>query len=130
MGIELRGAKVGVSEHLLDAAQIGSSFEEGGGEGMAEQVRVDALGVQPRLDGQAAEDEERAGAGQRSALRVQEELWAVAPVEVGAAAAEIAAERLGGLATDRDDAFLVTLADAAHESVLEVDGAALETDRL
>ena len=47
-----------------------------------------------------------------AALRVQEELRPVAAVEVRAAAREVAAERLDGVAADRDDALLVALADA------------------
>ena len=65
-----------------------------------------------------------------AAPRVQEHLGAVPPVEVRAAAREIATERLGGVAPDRNDAFLAALADHSNEAVLEVDAGALEADRL
>src|SRR5437868_2883388 len=97
---------------------------------MAQQVRMDA----PRLEAgdlrQAAQDEEGAGAGQRAALRVQEELRAPAPVEVGPAAREVAAERLHRVAADRDDPLLVPLADDADEPRVEVRRALLQPDRL
>ena len=65
-----------------------------------------------------------------AALRVQEELGPVALVEVGAAAGVVAAERVDGLAADRDDALLRALADRADEPPLEVDRRAVETDGL
>ena len=89
-----------------------------------------APGSRPGVRGEPAQDQERAGAGQRAALRVQEELGPVAPVEVRPAAREVAAERLDRLAADRDDPLLAALADDAHEPVVEVDAALLEPDRL
>ena len=77
-----------------------------------------------------AQDEEGARSRQPSALRIQEELWAMAPVEKRAASAEIAAERVGGAATEGNDPLLPALADRAHEPFLEVDASALEADRL
>src|SRR3954447_2735847 len=97
---------------------------------MPEEVRVDAVRFEPGPLGDPAQDQERARAGQRPALGVQEQLRAMAPVEVGAAAGEVAAERLGGGATDRDDPLLVALADAADDSLVEVDPRPLEPDRL
>src|SRR5581483_1360520 len=91
---------------------------------------MDPLGLEPGLSCQAAEDEEDAGAGERAAVGVEEELGPVAPVEVRAAAGEVAAEGFDGLAPDRDDALLVPLAEAAHEPVLEVDRLAVEPDSL
>ena len=82
---------------------------------------MDALRIEARLRGQPAQDEERAGAGQRAALGVQEELRPVPAVEVRPAAGEVAAQRLDRLAPERDDPLLVALADAADEPVLEVD---------
>src|ERR687888_261492 len=57
------------------------------------------------------------------------QLGPVPAVEEGAPAREVAAQRLGGLPSDRDDPLLVALAEAADEPVLEVDAAALERDR-
>ena len=119
-----------MSEHFLNRAQIGTSLEEVRGEGVTEQVGVDARRVEARLLGDAPQDQERACASERPAARVQEHLGAVAGVEVGPAAREVAAERLGGGPPDRHDAFLVSLADDSHGTVLEVDAAADEADRL
>ena len=130
VGVELGRAQVGVAEHLLDAAQVGAALEQVGRERVAQQVGVDAARLEPGDRGQPAQDQEGARAGQRPALRVQEELGAVAAVEVGAAAREVAAQRLDRWPPDRDDALLAALADDAHEPVVEVDAALLEPDRL
>src|SRR5438105_1233403 len=105
--VELGRGEVRVAEHLLDAAEIGTAFEQVGREGVAEQVGVDALRVEPCLRRQLAEDQERSGACQRAAAGIQEELGPVPAVEIGAATREVATKRFGGLAPDRDDAFLV-----------------------
>ena len=76
-----------MAEHLLDAAEVGAALEQMRGERVAEEVGVDALGLEPCLLGEPAQDEEGAGAGQRAALRVQEELGPEAAVEVRAPAA-------------------------------------------
>ena len=86
---------------------------------MTEQVRVHARRVEPGLLGAALEDQEGARARERAALRVEEELGAVPAVEVRPAAREVAPKRLDGLASDRHDPFLVPLADAAHEALVE-----------
>ena len=91
---------------------------------------MDALRVEPGLRGQAPDDQEGAGAGEPAALRVEEELRSVAPVEVRAAPREVAPEGFDRLAAERDDALLVALPHAAHGAVLEVDAAALQPDRL
>ena len=80
--------------------------------------------------GQAAQDQERAGARQRAALGVEEELRAVALVEVRPAAAQVAAERVGGAAPERDDPLLAALADRADEPFFQIDAVSLEPDRL
>jgi hypothetical protein len=130
MGVELRRAEVGVAEHLLDAAEVGAALQQVRGERVAEEVRVDPLGVEPGLRRQAPEDEERAGPCERSALGVEEELGPVAAVEVRPPAAEVAAQRLDRLAAERDDALLVPLPHATDRATLEVDAAPLEADRL
>jgi hypothetical protein len=75
-----------MSEHFLNRSQICSTLEEVGGEGMAKDVGMDAGRIEACLPGERAEDEERTGARERAALRVEEQLRAVAPVEVGPAA--------------------------------------------
>ncbi len=91
---------------------------------------MDALGLEPGLLREPAQDEECARAGERPAARVQEEVRAVAAVEVGAAEREVAANGLGGRAAERDEPLLSSLADDADDAVVEVDGALLEADRL
>ena len=41
VGVDLGGGDVGVSEHLLDAAEVGAAGEEMGAETMAQGVRGD-----------------------------------------------------------------------------------------
>src|SRR4051794_4241901 len=89
--VELGGREVGVAEHLLDAPEVGTALEEVRRERVPQEVRVDALRLEPRLLRQLPEDEERAAARERAALRVQEELGPVPPVEVRPAAREVAA---------------------------------------
>jgi hypothetical protein len=82
VGVELGRGEIGMAEHLLNGTEIGAALEQVRREGVAEDVRVHAGGVEPRLGGQRPEDEERAGARQRAASRVQEQLGPVAAVEV------------------------------------------------
>src|SRR5207249_119457 len=99
-------------------------------EGMPEEMRVNALGLQARLAGQPAQDQERAGPRERSATRVQEELGPMTEIEIRAAAREIAAQGFAGTASDGDDPLLPALADAAHEPLVQVDRSAFEPQRL
>ena len=52
-------------EHFLDRAQVGASLEQVRRERVAQEVGMDALGLEPGLVGQAAQDEEDAGASER-----------------------------------------------------------------
>ena len=56
VGVELGRREVGVAEHLLDAPEIGAALEQMRREGVAQEVRVDALRLEPGL-------RRRAGAG-------------------------------------------------------------------
>ena len=91
---------------------------------------MDALGLEPCLRGQLAQDQERACARQRAAAGVEEQVGPVAAVEVRAAEREVAAHGLGCRAAERDDALLVALADHAHDARVDVDRRAGEADRL
>ena len=104
--VELGGGEVGVAEHLLDAAEIGASFEQVSGERVAEQVGVDPLRLEPCLLCQPAQHEEDPGTGQTSALGVEEELRPVTAVEVGAPAREVAPQRVGRGPAQGDDPLL------------------------
>lgn len=44
VGVDLGGGDVGVAEEFLNHTQVGAAFEEVGGEGVAEEVRVDFVG--------------------------------------------------------------------------------------
>src|SRR5204862_3372077 len=111
-------------------AEVGAALEQVRREGVAEQVRVDALRLEPRDLREPAQDEEDAGSCERAALRVQEELRPVAPVEVRPPARQVAPQRLGRLTPDRDDALLAALADDADEPRVEVRRVPVEADRL
>src|SRR6476619_4232833 len=128
--VQLRGGEIGMSEHFLNCPQVGASLEQVRGERVAQEVRVDALGLEPCLVGEAAQDEEDTGAGERPAVRVQEQLLPVAAVEVWPTAREVAAEGFRCLPPDRHDPLLGALAEATNESVLEIDGLPAEPDRL
>ena len=121
MRVPLGGREVGVAEHLLHRAEIGPALEQMGGERVAQQVRVDALGLEPCLRRELAEDQERACAGQRAAAGVQEQVGPVAAIEVRAAERQVAAHGLGRRPAERDDALLVTLADHPHDARVDVD---------
>ena len=44
MGVDFSGRNRLVSQHTLDGAEVGTSFQQVGGEGMAEGVRTDVFG--------------------------------------------------------------------------------------
>ena len=119
-----------MAEHLLDAAQVGAALQQVRGEGVAQQVRVDAGRVETRLRRRGAHDQEGTGARQAAALRVEEQLGPVARVEERPPTRHVDAQRLDGSPPDRDDPLLVALAGDAHEAALEIDAAALQAGRL
>ena len=90
---------------------------------------MNASRFEPGCGGELAEDQEGAGAREPAALRVEEELWAVAHVEERASACQVAPECLRGLPADRHDPLLRALADAAHDACVEVDTRLLQADR-
>src|SRR5207244_8587742 len=90
-------------------------------ERVAQEVGMHALRLEPGLRRQPPQDQEGAGARQPAALRVEEELRAVARVEERPAAREVPPQCLHGLAPNRHDAFLGALPEAAYEPPLQVD---------
>jgi hypothetical protein len=98
MGVDLGRAQVRMAEHLLYRAQVCAPLEEMRGEGMAEEVGMHPCRIESRLGGQAPEDEEGAGPGQRAALDVQEKLRAVPAIEEGPSPGEVAAHGLDAFA--------------------------------
>src|SRR6478735_7438028 len=119
-----------MSEHLLDRTQVGASLEQVRRERVAQEVGVDPLRLEAGLVGQPPQDEEDAGPGERPAVRVEEQLLPVAPVEMGPAAREVATEGVRCLPPDRYDSFLAAFAEGADEPVLEINGLLVEPDRL
>src|SRR5205814_9435363 len=115
-----------VAEQLLDTAEVGSALEQVGREGVAEEVRMNALRVEAGLRGELPQDEECSGPGQWAAAGVQEELGTVPAVEERPTLREIATDRFRGLPPDRDDPLLVPLTDAAKEALVELDRVSLE----
>ena len=91
---------------------------------------VHAGRIEPRLRGQATEDEEGAGPGQRAALRVEEKLRAVPAIQERPSPGEVPAHGLDAFASERDDPLLVPLAEAPNDAVVQVDPAAVEPHRL
>ena len=91
---------------------------------------MDATRLEPGAVGQLAQDEEGAGAGERAAARIQEELRAVPPVEMRAAEREVAAHGFRGRSTERHEALLAALSDHADDALLDRDAALLEAGRL
>ena len=114
-----------MAEHLLDAAQVGAALEQVGGEGVTEQVRMDATRLQPGDLGQAAQDQEGAGPGQPAAAGIEEELGTGTALEEGSPARQIAGQGIGGPAPDRHDPLLVALAQAANDPVVEIEAGPL-----
>src|SRR4051812_47597458 len=88
--VELGRREVGVPEHLLHGPEVGAAFEEMRRKGVTQEVRVDAALLESRFLGELAQDEERAGAREWAAARVEEEVGAVVAVEVRAPVGEIA----------------------------------------
>jgi len=73
-----------VAEHLLHAPQVGASLEQVRRERVPEEVRVNTCRIEPCPVGETAEDQKRARARERAAAGVEEELGAVAAVEMRA----------------------------------------------
>src|SRR5438105_8317903 len=130
VGVELGRGQIGVAEHLLDAAQVGAALEQMRRERVPQQVWVDTLRLEPRPPRELSEEQERAGPRECAAAGIQEQLRAVALVQERPPVRQVAAQRLGGLARERDDALLAALAEHADEPVVEVDCALLESERL
>jgi hypothetical protein len=119
-----------MTEQLLDDPQVGPALEQMGREGVAKEVRMDALRLEPGLLGEPAQDEECPRAGQRAATGVHEEIGPVAAVEVRTPEREVPAHGLGRGPAEGDETLLPALPDDPDDPGLEVDAALLEADRL
>ena len=124
--VALRRPEVGVAEHLLHGAEVRSALEEMRRERVPEEVGVDAARLEACPIGQLAQDEKGTGAGERAAACVEEELRAVAAIEVRAAEREVPADGLGSGAPERYEALFATLAEHADDALLDCDAALLQ----
>ena len=59
MGVDLGRRNIGMAEHLLQRAQIGTAGEQMAGKGMAQTVRRQGAGIEPGRRGKAFEFERR-----------------------------------------------------------------------
>ena len=97
---------------------------------MPEEMRVHAAGLEAGALCELAQDEECAGPRERASARVEEELGAVAAVEMRAAEREVAANGLGGRSSERYEPLLPALAEDANDALLERDARLFEPGRL
>jgi hypothetical protein len=119
-----------MSEHFLNASEVGSSLEQVRGEGMAQEVGMHAFRLQTGLAGQPPQDQEGSGPGQGPSLRVEEQLRSVPPIEVRPSERHVTPECVHCLAADRDHALLAALADRPDEPLLQIHACSIEPDRL
>jgi hypothetical protein len=125
--VELGRGEIGMTEHFLDAPQVGASFEEVCGERVAEQVGVDPLGVEPglrrerrRMKNAPARVSAPPWALRKSSGRWRRSRWGGRGRGTGG--------RPRRLPADRDDPLLVALAHAAHEAIVERNPSLFEGD--
>ncbi len=120
VGVDLGGEDGFVTEHFLDDAEVRPTFDEVGGEGVAEGVGgnflVDARGHRLVLD-----DAEDVDAAEGAAVPVQEQ-----DVLEGAggrfrAGRKVVPDGVGGHVPEGDDALLVALADDIDIPFVQVD---------
>jgi hypothetical protein len=81
VGVELRCREIGMTEHFLNTSQVGAALEQMRRERVPQEVRVDALGLEPGALGESPEDQEGARPGEGAAAGVEEELRPVPAVE-------------------------------------------------
>ena len=127
--VSLSRPEVRVSQHLLHRSKVCASFEEVGRERVPQKMRMDAAGLEAGAIRQLAQDEEGTGAGERTAARIQEELGAVAAVEVRTAEGEVAPHGFRGRPSERDEPLLSAFAEHADDALLDGDAALLQTGR-
>src|SRR5687768_14067908 len=130
MGVDLRGGDVGVTEHLLNGAQVGAPFEQMGGEGVPERMWRDVL-LDPGLVHVLAQDLPGAHATQRLAAGVQQQH----PLPLPLLQPRPQLAHVDGRGADRGpadghEALLASLAEDAEESLVEKQISHAERDPL
>ncbi len=118
--VDLGGADVGVSEHLLQRAQVTAACEQVRGKRVAQRVRAHAL-LQTRAPCVALDDLVEPLARQSSAAQVDEHPRLVAVTDQArSGSVEVVVEALDRLGADRDDPFLGALAPGAQDPRLKI----------
>ena len=116
MGIDLSGDDVGVAEHHLHRAEIGSAGEQMGGKGVAQNMRADLLGDAGTVR-HLANDLPEAVSGHRLApIGAKEQGAGLALEQQGANLFQVLAHDLAGVGGKGDDPFLVAFAEDAQMS--------------
>lgn len=135
VGVNLSGTNVGVAEESLDRADVSAVHEEVGSEGMAEGVGCDMLGdascasvlLDHTLD--AARSETTVISGSINGL----EVFAVIEKEGGkgiVTSRKIVSYGIGGGLGDENGTILVSFSPYDELTALEIDGVAIEPDKL
>jgi len=128
--VALGRPEIGVAQHLLHRAEIGTALEEVRREGVTEEVRVDPARLEPCTFGQLAKDQEGACASKCTSAGVKEELGSVATVEMRSPERQVAPHGLGGRAPEGDESLLAAFSEDAHHTLLDRDPVLLEPDCL
>lgn len=116
MGIDLGGADGCVAEEFLDNAEVSAMFEQVSGEAVAEHVRRDVARNAGVADALFDAEPKRDG-GKRSATLSEEDVGGRAfGNEFRAADFKVTIHGSNGMATDRNNAFLVSFADHGDEA--------------
>ena len=66
MGVDFGGGDIGMAQQGLHGAQIRAAFHQMGGEGMAQHMRRDLGGIEPRLQRQALQQLMQPLAGEKA----------------------------------------------------------------
>ena len=120
VGVNLRCGNVGMTQHLLNHAEVGAIFQEVRGKTVAQHVRADMLGDAGAF-GAAVHEFPQGHAAQLPAAVAQEHrARRVGPYQLRTHPVQIQFQPFQRLAADRDDAFLVALANHTQEAGLEV----------
>lgn len=131
MGVDLGGSDAFVSQHFLDGAQVGATFDEVRGKTVPEGVRADVF-LEPYTLDLFFDDEKYHHAAEFFAPFVEKDKLFVAfgRLDMDADLVEVDAEVLQGIPADGDEALLVALADDPQKTDVGEDLSGLELREL